>query len=295
MVETRLWRRNRVWFDMVRVLTVCATLSGCSGSGSILSQEFAVRRLSADLRVQFTKAAEASNRAVLADTDEASTAAAHEAEAATQAALKAAEDLQPLIRNLGHNDEIGLLEAFNRKFAEYRTLDAEILGLAVENTNLKAQQLSFGSAREAADRFGAALDDVARASHSAEVDALAARAELAVRQIQVIHARHIAESDDAAMSKMESEMAAAEEAAKNALKVLDGKAPAAKPKLDEAAAALDRFKAVSDQIVALSRRNSNVRSLALAMGRKRTVTAECDDALKALQDALARHEFRATR
>ena len=47
--------------------------------------------------------------------------------------------------------------------------------------------------------------------------------------------------------------------------------------------------------MALSRRNSNVRSLALSLGRKRAVTAECDDVLLALQDTLSKHDFKATR
>jgi len=33
----------------------------------------------------------------------------------------------------------------------------------------------------------------------------------------------------------------------------------------------------------------------LSLGRKRTVTAECDDILHALEDALAKHDFTATR
>jgi hypothetical protein len=49
------------------------------------------------------------------------------------------------------------------------------------------------------------------------------------------------------------------------------------------------------QIVALSRRNTNVRSLALALGQKRTLTASCQQDLQALQDALAQRDFKATR
>ena len=45
----------------------------------------------------------------------------------------------------------------------------------------------------------------------------------------------------------------------------------------------------------LSRRNSEVRSQALSLGRKRTVIAVCDDQLRALEEALAGHEIRATR
>jgi hypothetical protein len=57
----------------------------------------------------------------------------------------------------------------------------------------------------------------------------------------------------------------------------------------EAAAALDRFTAINTEIVTLSRRNSNVRSLALSLGRKRTVTALCD-----VRSVRSRHRWRRT-
>jgi hypothetical protein len=44
---------------------------------------------------------------------------------------------------------------------------------------------------------------------------------------------------------------------------------------------------VNAEIVRLSRRNSNVRSLALTLGQKRTLTARCEEPLHSLQDALA--------
>jgi hypothetical protein len=53
--------------------------------------------------------------------------------------------------------------------------------------------------------------------------------------------------------------------------------------------------AIHTEIITLSRRNSDVRSLALSLGRKRIVTAACDDQLRALEQALAKHEFTATR
>lgn len=53
--------------------------------------------------------------------------------------------------------------------------------------------------------------------------------------------------------------------------------------------------AVQVEIIDLSRRNSNVRALALSLGRKRTLAAECDAELQALREALAQHEFGATR
>ena len=98
------------------------------------------------------------------------------------------------------------------------------------------------------------------------------------------------------MSRMEGEMAASEAAARSGLGTLKGLLPSsAGPQLAAATAALDRFKAVNAELVTLSRRNSNVRSLALSLGRKRTVTAECDDTLHALEETLAKHDFTATR
>ena len=98
------------------------------------------------------------------------------------------------------------------------------------------------------------------------------------------------------MSRMEAEMAASEAAARKAVDTLKGSLlSAAGPQLSAAVAALDRFKAINAELVTLSRRNSNVRSLALSLGRKRTVTAECDDILHALEETLAKHDFTATR
>jgi hypothetical protein len=47
--------------------------------------------------------------------------------------------------------------------------------------------------------------------------------------------------------------------------------------------------------MALSRRNTNVRSLALALNQKGKVTGACEDSLHALRDALAKRGFTGTR
>ena len=45
------------------------------------------------------------------------------------------------------------------------------------------------------------------------------------------------------------------------------------------------------QIIALSRRNTNVRSLALSLDQKRKLTGPCEETLHALQAALGRHGY----
>ena len=276
------------------------TISCSSGlSDLVITEQLEARRLGSDIRVQFTMAADAANRAVMADTDETSKEAAAEAVKARQQVEGDVAALEPIVNKLGYADDLRLLEEFKRQFDQYKKLDDETLDLAVENTNLKAQRLSFTTAQAAIDAFRKALDSLPAAARLADrprVEALSGHAEVAALSIQVTQARHIAESDDQAMSKMEEQMGQADAAARKALAELEPLIP--KPRssaLTEATAALDQLKTVNAEIVQLSRRNTNVRSLALALGQKHTLRAKCEAALQALSDSLAQHEFKATR
>jgi hypothetical protein len=111
-----------------------------------------------------------------------------------------------------------------------------------------------------------------------------------------LHAPHIAEAEDAAMTRMEAQMTSAEGTVRKALddlKPLIGDQASAQ--LAAATAAFGRFRELHREILALSRRNSEVRSLALSLGRKRMVTAIADDQLAALEESLAKHTFTGTR
>jgi len=286
-------------FGCAAAVVAVSLAFGCHVGPTVLNQLDNAQALTADLRVQFNKAADASNRAVMADTDEVSAAFASDAEKEVKLVETDVRALTPALQALGFSREIQLLQQFDQHFSEYRALDSNILTLAVENTNLKAQRLSFGPARQAADSFRDALKQVASSVAAADrcnVAELVAKATLAVREIQVLQAPHIAEADDAAMTRMEHEMADLDGAARDALKSLSSvAAPSASPALAAALAALDRFKDVSSQIVQLSRRNSNVRSLELSLGTKPALSTACDESLHALQTALAEEDSKATR
>jgi hypothetical protein len=257
------------------------------------------RRLAADLRVQFSKSSGASDRAVMADTDEASIAFAHEAEGVKGWIKTDVGALQARLRQIGQEPELKALQEFGTCFADYEKLDRSILELAVENTNLKAQRLSFGPAREAADSFRDSLGTLVAAAapkDRGQVELLVTKAVLALREIQVLQAPHIAEADDAVMTRMEGEMAVREAAIRDAVKALSSLIDArARPQLATAVATLDRFASVSRELLKLSRRNSGVRSLELSLRRKPTLTATCDNSLRSLQDALDKDRFPATR
>ena len=284
--------------SIVAALLLASAAASCTAPSALqlLAQ---ARQLAADLQVQFTRATDAANRAVMADTDDASAAFAREAGQATQAVQTDIDALTPVLRGLGYTEEGALLQEFVARFAEYRDLDRRILDLAVENTNLKAQRLSFGPASEAADAYADALASLASSGATSDawrIRALAAKAVASVREIQALQAPHIADAGDAGMTRLEQRMAAAEAAARAGLGTLAGVVPAAdRARLRAATTALDQFMEANARIVALSRRNTNVRSLALSLNEKGKITGACDSRLQALREALGRRELGGTR
>ena len=284
----------------VVALALGLAVSGCRNAPDPAFTQLAeARRLADDLRVQLAKASNASDRAVMADTDEESVAFAREADKAVGTIESESTALSTRLQSLGYAPEQRALQDFTGHFTAYRKLDHDVLDLAVQNTNLKAQRLSFGPIREAADGFRDDLQAAAQlapAKDRCRVDGLVARAELAVREIQILQAPHIAEPDAAAMTKIENQMTERLAAAREALKSLGAGASAAMAKqLEAAGAALTHFDKLSAELVALSRRNSNVRSLALALRRAPQLVAACDGSLAILQEALAKEGFSGTR
>jgi hypothetical protein len=264
------------------LIAVAVVTAACS-SRTVLTDLVEARRLVASTHVAFTTAAETSNRAVMGRSDDESRAAAADAVKARDAVDRDLAALRPLLEKLRYTEEIRLLDTFTAQFADYERLDDELLPLAAENSNLKAQQLSFGPARDTVAAFRQAIGD----------SPAAARAHIGVLETLALHAPHIAEATDAAMTRMEAEMARSEAATRQALAQLKG---VLSPSQFSAAAALfDRFISINAEIVTLSRRNSNVRSLALALGQRRETTALCEATLQALERTLAAHSLGGTR
>jgi len=272
-------------------------LPGCRdvNVNTALAQLSQAQHLAGDLLAEFTRAADAANRAVMSESDAQSVTYAHEAEAAKQTVRKDIDALKPLLQDARYANEARLLQEFVTRFAEYEALDRRVLDLAVENTNLQAQRLSFGPAQAAADAFRDALGaavPTAPAKDTWRVKAVAATAVAAVREIQALQAPHIADAEDANMAGLEQRMAAAEKAARSDLATLQTLvAPAARPRIADATSALDRFMGLNAQIVALSRRNTNVRSLALSLDQKRKLIGPCEESLRALRDGLSKHGY----
>ena len=283
---------------LVWSLLTIAFVGGCDVD-TPLKEIGDAQHLAADLSVQFAKALDASNLAVMAGTDEASKNYAGEARERTAVAQKDFDTLRTILQRRDFSDELKLLDEFRQRFDEYRTVDANILDLAVENTNLKAQGLLFGASQEAVDALAKSLAALGSGEDTKEgwqIKALAAGVLSSAREIQALQAPHIAEADDEAMAHIESRMTAAEASARRDIAALMRHVrPAAAAHLTASTAALDRLIDANRQIVHLSRRNSNVRSVALSLNQKRSIVSACEEKLQALRAALSKRGFVGTR
>jgi hypothetical protein len=287
----------------VRLLLVATALAanpacrGCSEPAFV--QLTQAQRLVSGMRINFAKASDASDRAVMADTDEESIKLAREAEAADDSVSAAMPPLAQLLTDLRSEHDSDMLARFQGHFARYRALDREILRLAVANTNLKAQHLLFGPVSQVADEFCRALRALAAAAPASTAHHIfdaTARAQLAVREILALQAPHIAEAQDSEMDRIEKEMAVRKSIAREALASIERNVrPPSRSSLDAAKASLDSFEALSRKLIELSRKNTNVRSLELALKQKPALAAACDESLVALQNALASEGFTGTR
>jgi hypothetical protein len=214
------------------------------------------------IRLSLASATEAEKSAVMAITDEDSQKFADRARAGTASAEQVRRELEKLARP-------GDLDSFSKAFAEFQRVDAEVLDLAVKNTNLKAYALAFGAAAAAVRELDNAL------AHSTSPAATEVR--IGAWRLLASLPPHIAEESDAKMDAMEVEMTKQDRQIRRSLDEL------ATP---TATASYEKFSELRTQIIKLSRENTNVRSLTLSLTQKRNVTAECQTALAALQEAI---------
>jgi len=285
-------------------ILACAAALGCGDrAGATLARLLQARDLTTELSLALTDAVTAANRAVMAEADDKAKKFAQDAEHETDAVERDRARLTKLLQGLDYTDELKLLDTFKASFARYRELDREVLQLAVESSNLKAQKLSFGLAAQAVDAMRAALARAADAAAAPsggcwQLRALLWKAAADVRELQSLEPPHIAAAEDAVMTGLEQRMTALETSARTALQeanpVSAGTATA-QAELGVAQTELERFLAVHREILALSRRNSNVHSLELALGQHRLLALECQGTLRALAEELQKRGFRATR
>ncbi len=243
------------------------------------------------MRVALASASEAEKSAVLAITDEDSQTFADQARAASAVVEQGRQELGELLQTGGTESERDLLGEFSQAFADFRRIDDDLLVLAVKNTNLKAYGLAYGPAADALKEMNDALSRLVPASvdspERSKVILLAFNAEIAALRVQTMFPPHIAEERDEKMDQMEAAMAKEDqEVEKNLNGLVALPELGASAELQTATSSWARFRDIEAQILALSRENTNVRSLVISLNRKRNVMRTCQESLAALRHAI---------
>jgi hypothetical protein len=240
------------------------------------------------MRYSLASASEAEKSAVLAVTDHDSKAFADQARAATAEVERLRK---VLVETAGPSQkEKELLASFSERFTDYQRIDRDLLALAVKNTNIKAFALAFGPADQAAKEADSSMSRflTKHASSPQRVLLLVAGAQAALLRVETRLAPHIAEQSDAKMDELEALMAKDDREVRAAFDGLAARPDLrADPDLAIASTSYARFSEMRTQILALSRENTNVRSLTISLDQKRNAMLTCQDALFALQQEIA--------
>ncbi len=253
------------------------------------------------MRVDLAAESEAEKSAVLAITDEDSQRFADQARASRAELDRGRAELDRLLAaprvEAGEREP---LDRFSQALTDLERVDDEVLSLAVQNTNLKASRLAFGPGADLLTQIDAALADAvdrsSTAGNVARATALADDARIRALRIEAILPRHIAEESDSKMDEMEAAMASEDQGVRADLRDLAEAGPPVHASDVETALALwNELGDLRKQIVALSRANTNVRSLNLSLSRKRAAMLACQEALAALRQRIEQEPAGTTR
>jgi hypothetical protein len=290
---------SRAWvFGLLGVAALAVLLYFLGGSGQglrveeLLATQVRKGQVVAQMRIDLLTAVEAEKNVLLAETVQAAGDFADQARKAAGAVEKGRVELEAISRRDDIAPQADLLAQFSKAWTEFRSIDAVLLELAVQKTNEQAARLSATQGLDLLLSFQKSLETAMLRGPQGMAGAQflpvqCFKAYAGAATVLGLQAPHIAEAADANMDALEARIAAAAAQTRAALDAAQSAASgSAKADMAEARAVFGEFMAVNAKVIALSRINSDVKSLALSMERKRMVAASCLDTLGALQDSV---------
>ncbi len=246
--------------------------------------------LVSSMQIHLLEAIEAEKNAVMAITDEDSEAFAAKARQASDTVEKNRKEIEAIFQKDENPQERKLSNEFNVCWMQYRKLDETILALAVQNTNLKAQKISSTQCVQEMAVLEESLNNVIRENRNNQnADVINAAYEMLTDSLKIfaLHKPHIEAADDPQMDKIEKDIKSYDEAARKALNTMSGIAQLRhNPDLKTAQAAYDKFMDFTGEVLRLSRLNTNIKSAGLSLGKKRLISAQCQEILTELHKAV---------
>jgi hypothetical protein len=281
-------------------LLVAFTLFGYYRGGyNPFEAEFIKADLISTMRIHLLEAIEAEKSAVMAITDETSENFAIRARQGADGVESGRKEIESIIQQEKRPREIEILNEFNMCWSQFRKLDETILALATQNTNLKAQKISATQGAQEMERFEQSLNRIIQRnmnnSQCNRTVMLSYEALTAGLKVFALHKPHIEEADDQEMDKIEQSIESYDKSARKALEALRNTDLNDNEDMKNAETAYEQFMSLTNEVLKLSRMNTNIKSAELSLGRKRLISSQCQEILATLQEAVQAPRSKATR
>ena len=243
------------------------------------------------MRLALSAASEEQNCAVLSASEQASKSYIESASVEIAAFEQNRSELAKLVPKRNVEIESRLSNRVDETFLEFQSISDKLSNLALQSSNRKAYALAFGPAMELLHSMDSELakvaDTQADSSSQTTLDVLKMinSARLSGFRIQVLFMPHIAEPSDGKMDELEKKMADEDQVIQQSLVSL-GSTLSESAGIAKVESQYAEFKKIKSEIIRLSRENSDLRSVALALNEKRKAMLACQDALSNLEKAI---------
>lgn len=304
MVNDRSRIQNTLWLFAALVLMLffftVVSLRSRPGPAEQLAQRSQRLALIHAVRTVLAEVSEAQNGAVMSRSDEDTQYFVDQA----RTAMARLEDSLTTLRSdlIAHDNrqQLELLIRTQSAMLDFNQLDKQLLELAAQSSNRKAYALALGPVARVLQDMDAGLarmvaDHASITTKDATITRLGYETRIGALRIQVLLLPHIAEESADKMDDFESqidreEQKIAENLASLSSLLRDGDAS----ELAKSRALFAEFDGLRSQIIELSRKNTNVRSLSLALNERRQKMLAVQDALAELERAIETEEVAPT-
>jgi hypothetical protein len=245
------------------------------------------------MRLSLAAASEAQNSAVMSTSDKDTKAFADQARIATTALERGQIELNKLLKENGDSNEAELMNRFDQALREFQQIDKQLLDLAVQNSNRKANDLAFRPAMTLLKQMDEALSRVVAehaespAENGLRAVQLASDIRIGILRMQVLLLPHIAEPSDQKMDELEAQLSAEDRNVRENFAALSAQLPQSEQAdLETATSRYADFDKLKSEIITLSRQNTDLRAVAIALQEKRLAMLACQDALVEIEHAI---------
>ena len=291
-------RQLNAFFPWILTAALLVTLSlllyQYKDNSNSFNTQLIKHNLISTMRIHLLEATEAEKNAVLAITDEASETFAEKARQATDHVESSRKEFDAIIHQENFPPETNKINEFNVCWSQYKKLDETILGLAVQNTNIKAQRISAAQGIQILEKFEGHLKNlIHRNSHGNQcnnISMLSYEALTASLKVFALHKPHIEAADDQEMDKIEQSIKSYDESASKAMGSIRTIDRLADDKdLKAAETVYQQFMKMTGEVLQLSRMNTNIKSAELSLGKMRLISSQCQEILDNLQKEVHVH------